>query len=142
MLLLGTLIFGLFTVLTQTSWAEEKAIKLLNEGNDYSKQGQFKKAIHAYQKAIKIDNTLSTAHYNLANIFVATGKTDESISEYKLAIKLNPLEPDYHRNLGFAYALQQNGEMAKKKYEDLKVMAPAQAEELLLWIQQSNQTGK
>lgn len=140
--LLGMIILVLIMISTPTSWAQGKAIKLLEEGNDYSKQGQFNKAIKAYQKAIKIDNDLPTAHYKLANIYVATGKTEKSISEYQLAIKLNPLEPDYHRNLGFAYALQQNGEMAKKKYEELKVMAPSQAEELLLWIQKANQSEK
>lgn len=111
------------------------AVKHFQTGNQYSKDGQFVKAIEAYRQAIALDDALPSAHYNLANIYVATGKTDEAIGEYQTAIKLNPRHPDYHRNLGFAYALLKNGEMAEMKYEELKKLAPIQAEELWLWIQ-------
>jgi len=115
--------------------------KYFRAGNDYSESGQFVESIKAYHQAIKINSTVPVIHYNLANVYVATGEIDDAIQEYKLAIALNPLIPDYHRNLGFAYALQKNGDMAKVKYEELKKMAPAQAEELWQWIQKGNQGG-
>lgn len=119
--------------------ASPEAKKYFEEGNAYSKQGQFSKSIKAYRQAIKINNKLSAAHYNLANVYVATGDTDKAVQEYQIAIEINPLVPDYHRNLGFAYAIQKNGEMAKKKYDELKQLEPVQAEELRQWIQMANQ---
>ncbi|MFQ5716654.1 MAG: tetratricopeptide repeat protein [Nitrospinales bacterium] len=127
------------SVATEARETSPEAKKYFEEGNEYSKQGQFSKSIKSYRKAIKINNKLSAAHYNLANVYVATGDTDEAVQEYQIAIEINPLVPDYHRNLGFAYAIQQNGEMAKKKYDELKKLAPVQAEELRQWIQRANQ---
>ena len=117
--------------------AEDEWLKHFNSGNEYSKKANFPKATEAYQKAIKVDKTKPDAHYNLGNVYVAsaTGKTfqadiERAVKEYLIAIELNPLNPDYHRNLGYAYALNKKGDMSKRKYEELKKMSPAHAEEL------------
>mgnify|MGYP001565630609 CR=1 FL=1 len=127
------------------TWAEDEVVKYFVSGNDYSQKGDFKKAIEAYQTAIKIDKTKPDIHYNLGNVYIAsaTGKTaqadiEKAIKEYQTAIDLNPLNPDYHRNLGYAYALNQKGDMSKRKYEELKKMSPAHAEELMSWIKRDN----
>lgn len=125
---------------------EDEVVKHFNAGNDYSKKGDFPKAIEAYEKAIAINRTIANIHYNLANVYVANaaGKNtqtdyEKAVKEYQTAIELSPLSPEYHRNLGYAYALQKRGDLAKNKYEELKKMSPPHAEELLNWINRDNQ---
>lgn len=117
--------------------------KLFLAGNEYSQKGEFPKAIEAYQKAIKIDKTKPSVHYNLGNAYVASGMGEadyeKAVQEYLAAIELNPLNPDFHRNLGYAYALLKKGDLSKKKYEDLLKMSPAHANELMGWINRDNQ---
>lgn len=138
---------------TAPVWADDagnfsgnkEALKYFEVGNDYSKKGDFKKAIEAYQKSIKIYKNGANAHYNLANAYVASanGVTEQAdlekaVKEYQAAIELSPLSPEYHRNLGYAYALLKKGDLAKKKYEELKKMSPPHAEELMSWIKRDN----
>jgi tetratricopeptide (TPR) repeat protein len=117
--------------------------KLFIAGNEYSQKGDFPKAIEAYQKAIIIDKTKPSVHYNLGNAYVASGvgeaDYEKAVQEYLIAIELNPLNPDFHRNLGYAYALLKKGDLSKKKHEELLKMSPAHAKELMGWIERGNQ---
>ncbi len=63
---------------------------------------------------------------------------EKAVKEYQTAIELSPLSPEYHRNLGYAYALLKKGDLAKKQYEELKKMNPSLAEELMSWIKRDN----
>lgn len=116
--------------------------KLFNAGNEYSKTGEFPKAIEAYQNALKIDKTKPSVHYNLGNAYIASGvgeaDFEKAVQAYQAAIELNPLNPDFHRNLGYAYALLKKGDLSKKKYEELLKMSPAHANELMGWINRGN----
>ena len=118
--------------------AYAKAIKYFNEGNSYSKGGEYHKAIRSFRKAIETNNKLPAPHYNLANILVVTGQYVEAVKEYQAAIQINPMVPDYHRNLGYVYALMKKGDLSKQKYEELQKIDPKQAEALLKWIQQGS----
>jgi tetratricopeptide (TPR) repeat protein len=117
----------------------DPAEKYFQEGNAHATKSEFQKAIDAYKKAIKFDAKSASIHYNLANVLIATNQVDEAIKEYNIAIELNPLIPDFHRNLGFAYAVKRDGKKAKEKYEALKILSPKHAEELMLWIKTENE---
>lgn len=123
-----------------SSSLDGEALKYYIEGNDYSNRGEFEKAIESYKKSLKANDLVGPTHYNLGNILVATDKLKDAVAEYQRAIDLNPLIAEYHRNQGYAYALLQNGDMAKKKYEALKMLSPKHAEELLLWIKTANES--
>jgi tetratricopeptide (TPR) repeat protein len=116
----------------------QEAIKLFEQGNEFSKKGDLNKALTAYQESIKLNSLLPDVHYNLANVYAAIDKLDDAVKEYQAAIKLNPLMPDFHRNLGLAYAMQKKGDLAKQKYEELKKLSPRHADELLQWIREGN----
>ena len=63
--------------------------KFFQEGNKYSNDGKFLEAISSYHKALELNETAPSIHYNLANVYVTMGKIDDGIKEYKLAIKQN-----------------------------------------------------
>ncbi len=123
-----------------SSGLDGNALKHYIEGNNYSNQGEFEKAIASYKKSLKANDLVGPTHYNLGNALVADNKVKEAIAEYQRAIDLNPLIAEYHRNQAYAYALLQNGKMAEKKYNALKLLSPKHAEELLLWIKTANES--
>ena len=53
--------------------------------------------------AIKLNPRYPDAHHNLANIYRAQGKNEESIELYLRAIELNPALWQSHQNLGAIY---------------------------------------
>jgi tetratricopeptide (TPR) repeat protein len=59
-------------------------------------------AIACYQKAIALDPTLATAHYNLGNALSRKGQVDEVIACHRKAIALDPRFAMAHTNLGVA----------------------------------------
>jgi adenylate cyclase len=64
------------------------------------------KAIPLGKKAVALNPNSATSHLSLGKIFTFADKYEESISEYKTAIRLNPMPPVlYFWSLGLSYGL-------------------------------------
>lgn len=57
-------------------------------------------AVHAYEKALQLDASLSAAHINLGRLYHAAGRLKESEKEYRAALQMNPADPTPYFNLG------------------------------------------
>jgi len=81
----------------------------------------WKNSITIFEHAIRVTDkkypTLSRIHYNLGIALVAEGKTEEAISHYKMAIKLNPDYAEAYSNLGVVLFAERKIEEAISHYK-------------------------
>ena len=94
-----------------------------NLGNEYYVKENKNQAILCYQRAIKGKYSEWRAHFNLALTLYDLGRFDEAISEYQIALRFNPKDPEKVRNnLGYAFQKKGDLENAIKEYkESLKI---------------------
>jgi tetratricopeptide (TPR) repeat protein len=66
---------------------------------------QHDKALAQGKKAVALNPNSATAHLYLGKVLTFAGRLEESIPEYKIAIRLNPIPPGYYLwSLGLSYA--------------------------------------
>jgi tetratricopeptide (TPR) repeat protein len=73
-------------------------------------RGDMEGAIAAYKEAIRLDPTLTVAHYNLGIALNARTDVEGAIASYRRAIQSDPSHAEAHCNLG--HALQSQGQFA------------------------------
>ncbi len=78
-----------------------------------------KGAIEQYQLALKRDPGNPAMQYNLANLYLSTGRYDDAIAEYQSAIpRLAPrFRPAAHNNLGVTYIKSGQKELAVEEFK-------------------------
>src|SRR5687768_10064120 len=82
-----------------------EARDLYNKGVEKFEQGDFKKAIHYYGEAIKIDKNYTDAYDNLGLTFRQLGKLDSAEYYYKKSIDIFPDGTVARTNLGQVYTI-------------------------------------
>lgn len=66
---------------------------------------------------LKKQPTSARAHYNLGNIFVSKGDTDQAMYHFQEAVKLNKYHSDAHNNLGVIYQKKMRLEEAIAEFQ-------------------------
>ncbi len=61
-----------------------------NMGDVYCREGNPKKAVEEFRRAIELNPDYADAYHNLANTYEHMGKTDEAIENYSKALYINP----------------------------------------------------
>lgn len=99
---------------------------LNNESSDYEElnilglikqyQGEYKKAIDLFKKAIKLNAQNDELHYNCASTYFKMGENLLAKKYYNLAISLNPDNQNYHFALANLYYSEKN---YKRAFEEL-----------------------
>jgi len=107
--LLSSLILGLNHQALFASTPEE----LYNIGNMHFRNGEFKKAIENYQKAVNLKIENPKLYFNLANAYFRIENLGRAIQYYEKALKLAPRDA----------AIKSNLELAKQLTED-KIITP------------------
>ena len=79
---------------------------------------EFKLALDIF-KIIKIDPNLENIHYDLGNLYLASGDLQKSVNCFKKAIKINPNTIKPYVNLAICETWLGNLQKAKKIYEKL-----------------------
>jgi len=82
------------------------ASTLVNDGLKFHKQGELKKAVLCYQKALAADAQNSDALHLLGMLFQQSGDLKQAITLIKAAITINPRVAVYHNNLATSFFLQ------------------------------------
>lgn len=109
-----------------------KAWNYLGLGYQYA--GDEKKAAQAYQKALNLDRNLTSASYNLGNLYLEHGNFSEAIARLTTFIQLEPKNPDGWLKLGEAQmqlavhlsTVERNRmlDTAKKNFETAQKLQP------------------
>ena len=79
---------------------EAEAVALTNLGFNYSKSGQYTKAIELLSRAIQLKPDLAEAHYFLGATYNNMDRHREAIEEFKESIRLKPGWADPYSGLG------------------------------------------
>lgn len=99
-------------------------------GNQYTlamknlRFGEDKKAVKAFEEAIKLDDDYPDPHFQLGNLYYRDNKMKKAVPEFEAAAKLETRNPLYH----FALATAYYKDATSKKEPDLKVVEQAKKE--------------
>jgi len=74
------------SLLAQNASEESNGIMAENSGWNKLKQGEYDSSIGESRKALKLDSSLSYAHFNIALAYLLKGENETSLKEYKDAI--------------------------------------------------------
>lgn len=116
---------------TKSVASRPTAINIVNLGNALAAQGQYKKAEHAYEAAIRMDSTYAPAFFNKGNMAHQRGKPAVAFRYWMKTVSLDPAFAPAYRNLGLL--LMQAGQLARaramlERYVALETDAHQQAE--------------
>jgi serine/threonine-protein kinase len=75
------------------------------------------KALAAAQQAERLNDNLPEVHFSLGNVYTASGKGAEAVSELKRALQLAPNSDDGYRGLGKAYLALGRKDLALQAYQ-------------------------
>jgi len=75
------------------------------------------KALAAAQQAERLNDNLPEVHFSLGNVYTASGKGAEAVSELKRALQLAPNSDDGYRGLGKAYLSLGQKDLALQAYQ-------------------------
>ncbi len=81
-----------------------KPENLIEQGITYYYEGDYKRAIACYNKAIEFDPTYAVAYYDRGLAYAEKGDHDSAISDYNKAIRLDPRYAGAYHNRGIVYA--------------------------------------
>lgn len=84
--------------------ASDAVVELYNHGNAQYRQGDYERAIKAYERVIGQGFQNGDVYYNLANAYYKTDQLGPAILFYERALKLMPGDEDVLANLRFANA--------------------------------------
>lgn len=85
----------------------------------YQKRDGFwsQKALGAAEQALRLNDSLAEVHFSLGNVYNASGKGAEAVSELKRALQLAPNSDDGYRGLGKAYLALGQKDLALQAYQ-------------------------
>jgi tetratricopeptide (TPR) repeat protein len=106
----------------------EKALKYYDEGIDFFKVGNYKKALPKFKKAVNIDENFAFAWDNLGMCQRKEGKYDEAIESYNTSLKLDPKGRMPLMNIPVAYEYLKDYEKAIIAYKKFLEVYPNDAE--------------
>src|SRR6266404_17934 len=75
------------------------------------------KALAAAQQAERLNDNLPEVHFSLGNVYTASGKGAEAVSELKRALQLAPKSDDGYRGLGKAYVALGQKDLGLQAYQ-------------------------
>jgi len=122
--------FLVLTINRQSAWKDQmtiyqdmvmKAPKRVRSwfllGNELNRRGDKLGAMRAWIQACKLDASAPENHIALAGVLLEIGRLDEGINELKFALNLDPDNIIAHYNLGIAYELKGETELANVEYQ-------------------------
>jgi tetratricopeptide (TPR) repeat protein len=103
---------------------QSPAIVEARAGMTLLKEGKFDEAIASFQKALQLDPSLSTVHYNLGAAFERKENLPQAREHFQKAIELKP-------DFGDAYLALGNSYLSERKFDAPAIEALTKATELL-----------
>jgi tetratricopeptide (TPR) repeat protein len=94
--------------------AREDGGDLVARADSLAAAGELPIAIGLYQEAVRLNPGSSRAHFGLGDLYWKSGRVEECLSEYHVALSLDSTYTDLLNNLGFVYGSQGDLERARE----------------------------
>jgi tetratricopeptide (TPR) repeat protein len=78
----------------------------LNRGMAYKQQGNYDRALAAFNKALQLDPRLAAGYIKRGNLYLDRNDLDRAIADYSAAIRIDPQNAAPYMNRGLAYTKQ------------------------------------
>ncbi|NCU06339.1 MAG: tetratricopeptide repeat protein, partial [Chitinophagaceae bacterium] len=101
-----------------------KAIKYYEEGVDYMKEQDYKKAVLNFKKAVETDSMFSFAWDNLGVCNRKLGNLDDALHAYRQSLKINPYGKLPLQNIPIVYLYKKEYDKAILEYQHLANVYP------------------
>ena len=86
-------------------------------GGNYKALGQYDKAIHAFQQAVRLDSTKALYFHQLGLVCAIVGRIEDAIAAFERVIDIDPNHGLAHATLGGYYRKYGNEELAQTHIE-------------------------
>ena len=96
---------------------KKNAQSYVQEGIEYSNQGNYNKARESFLKAVEEDPSNLDGHYGLGGIYNLEKKYVDAEKAFNAAVQLDPTHYNAWYSLGYTYELMGKKEDAEKSYE-------------------------
>jgi Flp pilus assembly protein TadD len=97
-------------------------------GEVFAMQREAGKAVGELKSAIQINSNDSQARYDLGKLELESGDAAVATSQLELAVKLQPANPEYHRELASAYKAVWRPADAEKELHAYETLAAAKTQ--------------
>jgi len=77
-------------------------------GTAYSLNGDFKRSIENFDRALEINPALPDVYNNRGYTYYRMGEYDKALADYSASIRINPRSAEAFNNRGYAYAVLKN----------------------------------
>ena len=97
------ILFILFNILSISGFAQADSLySYVEKGNKLYMEGEFEKAINAYETVVQNGYSSAELYYNLGNAYYRTKNYKAAILNYERALRLSPDDENIKINLEFA----------------------------------------
>lgn len=103
---------------------DKKALEFYSQGLQASKNGDYKKAVEAFEKAVKQDPKFAFAWDNLGLNYRRLNNFDKAIESYSKSLKIDPEGMMPLQNIAVVYQYKKDYKNAIKAYEKLAKVDP------------------
>lgn len=101
LLLSAMMCVGVLLLASDCSQAHVRSMEENNTGVEYYQKKLYPRAIEHLNRAITLDDQNERAHFNLAQVYIATAQWQDAARHLQRSIALNGNVADYHYKLGF-----------------------------------------
>ncbi|HEY1742926.1 MAG TPA: tetratricopeptide repeat protein [Granulicella sp.] len=106
--------------------------RLLGNAIEAQQRGDLPTAIREYQKFLALHPKVVDARVNLGAALAESGRFDDAIAQYRLALPDAPDKEPIQRNIGLAYYKKGDLESARREFDELHTLRPADAQIAIL----------
>ena len=109
----------------------ENAESYYDDGLTASKKGDFTKAIECFERAIRLDSSYAVAYHQLGKCYMRLGQAQRAVDILLQVVRKRPNLGPARLDLGFALLAAGNAKSARKEFEQLYALDPANMRALL-----------
>lgn len=102
----------------------ETADNYYDEGLTASMKGDLEAAVDAFQKAIRLDNRMSSAYHQLGKCYLRMGQADLAVQLLTQVVQKRPENASARLDLAFSYLSQGNTELARTQFDAVQQIEP------------------
>jgi tetratricopeptide (TPR) repeat protein len=104
----GLFIFLFLTFFAGCAYADDAAVSIFKNGNQFYEQGMYEEAVKEYTRLLEQGFESGNLYFNLGNSYFKKGEPGRAILNYERAKRLIPTDSDLKANYNFVLSKMEN----------------------------------